>query len=1451
MAIENIQHRGRDLPWLPIVRFHKEIACRAEESFFSLSSDDQAERWSSLVDFEPDDLGGPWTLSAHGLRSQSFLLALEQGQHETVFIGGPCYLAWENVDGKLWARWRPILYREVEITKAGESFRLVPRQAHWQLCSLVYSLLDRLNANPGSLENLADTLIEKAASQVANGHATYAEAVIRTLISAVPEVESELRRVIRPGAFKVMPTPWVVFTPVNRFSALTRYLIRDYESLEGILAEDASRLGGLSLLDDRTPLDHEELGDALPLVPLNESQEVAVRTALGTRPLTVISGPPGCGKSQVVVSLLLNCWANGVTVLFASNNNKAVDVVRERLERFESEFPVAVRAGSRKHNNVVEVLRRTLNMAAAVRRQEASADPTVFRRRREELRKKRKQLEAMLASKLPQRIDETLRTALTSYSNHHTRINEADERKAALAEALQGLSLGSLNPAEVERYLAASRRWLVRLAECEAQAESAAARSRAIQAEIPMLSHRVQASLARVGWAGDEGVQVRWLLSGPAPELILQWEQRARGLFGKPFEQDLHRLPWHAEFERWSSEGDAARWSADAKALADDIRGVCGELAPTIEMIERLRADVAVALRGATDQGIPKAPSVEASTLITWSSLWAEVCSLERGHWDLLPWARRNVLDRQLRKVEGVLRSGLPIAIWSRIGSLNDEGRGKLAEVVVSCQQFLEATERWTAARVERETIDKRLEGLRTAAGRLRVERVPTNSAVQSWQQVGEDLEERAKQASLAAVAWRKRKAREIAEGMLRAICVEWIGLASGSPVKEAWRCGLGKVFDDALRHLAEQQSADALLSARKAFYATSLPGLTEPWAEAITAQSEMARRQVELERMPLLASRVSAWVAERDKRHLLPNWSEPAWPTEEVLGQWNDRLSEVGKWCERWTAYIQSDRPILIADSEKELEWAKQALQQAGSLLPVIDDNEAVRRLVAKIIPTKNQWPTAELTEAFRAFSPEMIGAKIDGIDAELERGSFDDAKARWLERLAADTVAVQAVDSLEKALNRQRGELQASQIAMFKEALRLVPIWITTAQAPQAIPLEPELFDLVVIDEASQCTLTNLLPLMYRAKRLVVLGDENQLPAIPTIHDVEELALAQKFGVEDYLQTIGHANNDVFKAATEALPRRRGDVAMLVEHFRSHPLIIGFSNRHIYGQRLVIKKDPSASRKLPFGSGIHSVKVRGQAVRGDRNRSWVNEEEGRVVLAQIESLRAQAPHLSIGVVTPFAGQKEWLREQVQTMGMASEVLVDTAYGFQGDERDVIIFSAVVAKGITASACRWAESPPNLVNVAITRAREALFVVADFDYCLQQEGILRKLAEYCRDVQLLRDTSLAELELYSWMVVEGLIPVIHPRVGDHEADFELRGESGIRVAIEVDGAEHHAGREARDRAIDAYLEGRGYRVVRLTARSILETPHEVMHKIRESLTLRPSDAAFAARDGS
>ena len=109
--------RSRGIPWPAVIRFHKEIAARAEQSFFSLyPKDDQAERWSSLLDYTPEEISGPWRIPRESIASHPFRLALDQGGQESVFLGGPCYVGWEKGERGVWiASWRPLFYREVEV----------------------------------------------------------------------------------------------------------------------------------------------------------------------------------------------------------------------------------------------------------------------------------------------------------------------------------------------------------------------------------------------------------------------------------------------------------------------------------------------------------------------------------------------------------------------------------------------------------------------------------------------------------------------------------------------------------------------------------------------------------------------------------------------------------------------------------------------------------------------------------------------------------------------------------------------------------------------------------------------------------------------------------------------------------------------------------------------------------------------------------------------------------------------------------------------------------------------------------------------------------------------------------------------------------------------------------------------------------------------------------------
>jgi superfamily I DNA and/or RNA helicase len=431
----------------------------------------------------------------------------------------------------------------------------------------------------------------------------------------------------------------------------------------------------------------------------------------------------------------------------------------------------------------------------------------------------------------------------------------------------------------------------------------------------------------------------------------------------------------------------------------------------------------------------------------------------------------------------------------------------------------------------------------------------------------------------------------------------------------------------------------------------------------------------------------------------------------------------------------------------------------------------------------------------------------------------------------------ALDAVSKLRQiAGDNGQGEL-ASDAELFRQALRLAPIWITTAQNTRAIPLAPHLFDLVVIDEASQCTLTNLLPIIYRAKRLVVIGDPQQLPAITVVGPSEERPLAEQFGVRKYMGEFGHDRRDLYTVARDALPRGAADVVMLDEHYRSDPLIIGFANRYVYQRQLKLRRAPAGRIATGVEPGVHRVHVEGQARRGSGGGSWVNEQEARVVVDQVRALCAAGiDPASIGVVTPFAGQKRRIRDLLEDVRIG-QVLVDTAFGFQGDERDVIVFSAVVSPGVPAGTTNWVEQPPNLLNVALTRAKDVLYVVANFAYCAAQSGMLRDLALYLRDVDALRNSHRAELALFNWMVMEGWAPGVHANIGSERVSFTLAEAFEHRVAVIVRALTYvESPRTETERARDATLAAAGYRVVEAVARDVLETPTAVIHRIREEL---------------
>jgi superfamily I DNA and/or RNA helicase len=342
----------------------------------------------------------------------------------------------------------------------------------------------------------------------------------------------------------------------------------------------------------------------------------------------------------------------------------------------------------------------------------------------------------------------------------------------------------------------------------------------------------------------------------------------------------------------------------------------------------------------------------------------------------------------------------------------------------------------------------------------------------------------------------------------------------------------------------------------------------------------------------------------------------------------------------------------------------------------------------------------------------------------------------AAWRERLrgASSTARNRAGAYAQQLAGGSRSAARAS----MPEALGTFAVWaVTSLAAGSNFPLRRELFDLVVIDEASQSDLASTLPLLFRARRALVVGDPYQLTHFTSLSARRDEQLARAAGLtEEEHGRFSYKSTSLFAAAERVYHR---DPVFLCEHFRSHPDVIGFSNREVYGGRLVVRTPPD--RLLP-GRAVEWIHRAGPWEPGRNGRSVRKPMEAEAVLDELERQWTELQPLgrSVGVVSPFRPQVELLRDRLgqRLPDLVSKVAIDTAHGFQGDEWDVMILSLSVAPGLGPRTIRFA-GDRNLVNVAVTRARARLVVVGDHGACLASGSLLAALAQYALDLGAVR----------------------------------------------------------------------------------------------------------------
>jgi very-short-patch-repair endonuclease len=429
-----------------------------------------------------------------------------------------------------------------------------------------------------------------------------------------------------------------------------------------------------------------------------------------------------------------------------------------------------------------------------------------------------------------------------------------------------------------------------------------------------------------------------------------------------------------------------------------------------------------------------------------------------------------------------------------------------------------------------------------------------------------------------------------------------------------------------------------------------------------------------------------------------------------------------------------------------------------------------------------------------------------------------------------------------------------------------KLLPVWIMAPEdAARLFPCQSGIFDVVIIDEASQVDLPSITPVVYRGKKVVVFGDTKQMqPRRFLFMNQAVITQAwQQHGMEklDPDRWLYPTETSLLSLVTV----RAEEETLLDEHFRSLPPIIAFSNGEWYGQQLRIMTD---ERQKQFGAPTEPV-IALHYVEGGKisNGSQENQVEAMELVAHLKKLVASEDYkdASIGVICLFEEQASLVQELVaQHIGEDEweehALVVVTPDGFQGDERDVILYSLswdndLMPRQALSQRQRQHPHEQGMLNVAFTRARDEMHIfhsapVETFGLADGRPGVLSRWLQHCaaihaggrakpRQSRIGEVDSEFEAEVAAALRARGAL-VMHqyPACGFH---IDLMCEKDdTRVAVECDGERYHLDEHGQPKIEDlereAILRRAGWHIVRIPYRRWLADRDAVVESVLAAL---------------
>lgn len=511
-----------------------------------------------------------------------------------------------------------------------------------------------------------------------------------------------------------------------------------------------------------------------------------------------------------------------------------------------------------------------------------------------------------------------------------------------------------------------------------------------------------------------------------------------------------------------------------------------------------------------------------------------------------------------------------------------------------------------------------------------------------------------------------------------------------------------------------------------------------------------------------------------------------------------------------RKSAAIVNDDPAAEGASDEMLKKHLAKLQQECERLGAPEDPVSL---------------TAEIAELVQSIMPRVL----------LQRTVLTEAERQELGEEHANLELAQLTGPLRPELARK--------------VVNHRPLWLASVLgAPKRIPLAAGLFDLVIFDEASQCDVASALPLFARAKRAVVVGDNKQLSFISQLGIAHDRNLMQAQGLPiGSMGRFAQSRQSLFDLANLTPGASK---VMLRDQYRSATDIVEYINEAFYGGKLRVAGDQQRL-KAPAGlkPGIAWKDVPSPSTPMSTN---VNLAEVSAITDHLKLLLlTEAYSGTVGVIAPFRPQVQALSDAIhaaipEQVIEKADLRIGTVDSFQGQERDLILFSPCLGPSSAMSAVSFVQKDWRRLNVAISRARAVAHVFGDLSYARSGKvSSLQKLARIATEPRkrVAESTfdSKWEWRVFNALKDKGLEPIPQFEIAGRRLDFALFGRGEIKLDLEIDGRHWHADtdgkRKLADHWRDKQLQSLGWRVQRFWVDELEKDLEGCIERVKQQLS--------------